>query len=136
MKDRIPTYAGRIRLTPVDGQDGLFDMERADEPLEEGTPLNATVLLSEEVSERYELDEDSTPSDAFLAIADKIDETFSSIEDKIDEIRPISGGGTGAETAEEARENLGAAPAYDYGTADLTAGESELETGKLYFVYA
>lgn len=28
-----------------------------------------------------------------------------------------------------------AAPAYTYGTADLTAGTSALETGKLYFVY-
>lgn len=27
------------------------------------------------------------------------------------------------------------APAYTYGTADLTAGSSSLETGKLYFVY-
>lgn len=30
---------------------------------------------------------------------------------------------------------IGAAPAYAYGTDDLTAGESTLETGKLYFVY-
>ena len=27
------------------------------------------------------------------------------------------------------------APAYTYGTEDLTAGTSPLETGKLYFVY-
>lgn len=27
------------------------------------------------------------------------------------------------------------APAYSYGTADLTPGVSALETGKLYFVY-
>ena len=30
---------------------------------------------------------------------------------------------------------IGAAPAYTYGTEDLTAGTSPLETGKLYFVY-
>ena len=30
---------------------------------------------------------------------------------------------------------IGAAPAYSYGTEDLTAGSSALETGKLYFVY-
>lgn len=30
---------------------------------------------------------------------------------------------------------IGAAPAYTYGTEDLTAGTSTLETGKLYFVY-
>jgi hypothetical protein len=32
-------------------------------------------------------------------------------------------------------EQIGAAPAYTYGTSDLTAGESALETGKLYLVY-
>lgn len=30
---------------------------------------------------------------------------------------------------------IGAAPAYTYGTDDLIAGSSSLETGKLYFVY-
>ena len=32
-------------------------------------------------------------------------------------------------------EDVGAAPAYSQGTEDLIAGETELETGKLYFVY-
>lgn len=32
-------------------------------------------------------------------------------------------------------EDIGAAPAYSYGTSDLEAGTSKLETGKLYFVY-
>lgn len=31
--------------------------------------------------------------------------------------------------------SIGAAPAYTYGTADLTAGTSALATGQLYFVY-
>ena len=31
--------------------------------------------------------------------------------------------------------DIGAAPAYTYGTTDLTAGTSTLETGKLHFVY-
>lgn len=48
---------------------------------------------------------------------------------------PIEKGGTDATTAAGARENLGAAPAYTYGTEDLEAGTSELETGKLHFVY-
>lgn len=47
----------------------------------------------------------------------------------------IEHGGTGASTAEAARGNLGAAPAYTYGTTDLTAGSSTLATGTLYFVY-
>lgn len=48
---------------------------------------------------------------------------------------PITSGGTGATDAATALANLGAAPAYTYGTDDLTAGESELATGTLYFVY-
>lgn len=47
----------------------------------------------------------------------------------------IEYGGTGATAASTARSNLGAAPMYSYGTTDLTAGISPLETGKLYFVY-
>ena len=34
-----------------------------------------------------------------------------------------------------AASEVGAAPAYTYGTADLTAGSSSLTTGTLYFVY-
>lgn len=47
----------------------------------------------------------------------------------------IANGGTGATTATEARTNLGAAPAYSYGTDDLVAGTSPLAAGTLYFVY-
>lgn len=48
---------------------------------------------------------------------------------------PVTKGGTGATTKVDALNNIGAAPAYTYGTEDLEAGVSELETGKLYFVY-
>lgn len=57
----------------------------------------------------------------------------------------VEKGGTGATSAEAALTNLGAAaadhahseyaPAYTYGTEDLTAGTSPLATGTLYFVY-
>lgn len=47
----------------------------------------------------------------------------------------IADGGTGATTATEARINLGAAPAYSYGTEDLVTGSSPLAAGTLYFVY-
>lgn len=48
---------------------------------------------------------------------------------------PVAKGGTGATDAATARTNLGAAPAYTYGTTDLTPGTSPLEAGRLYFVY-
>lgn len=53
----------------------------------------------------------------------------------------INHGGTGANTAANARTNLDVYSKsevdakFDYGTEDLTAGTSALETGKLYFVY-
>lgn len=42
--DRIPTYPGRVKLTPVGGQTNTYDMERADAPIEQGTPLNKNLL--------------------------------------------------------------------------------------------
>lgn len=30
MKDRVPLYPGRVKLTPVTGQENTFDLVRAD----------------------------------------------------------------------------------------------------------
>ena len=43
--------------------------------------------------------------------------------------------GAAAKNHTHTAEDVGAAPAYSYGTDDLTAGTSEIPTGKLYFVY-
>ena len=50
MIDRIPTKPGRIKLTDEQGNVKYYTMERADEPLEEGTPLNKATLLSDDTS--------------------------------------------------------------------------------------
>lgn len=39
--DRIPTKPNRMRITPEDGTTFYATLERADEPILEGTPLNA-----------------------------------------------------------------------------------------------
>ena len=44
VKDRIPTYPGRVILTPVAGQANTYDMVRADEPIEPGTPINRALF--------------------------------------------------------------------------------------------
>ena len=40
VKDRIPTKPNRIRITPENGDPFYAVWERADEPIEEGTPVN------------------------------------------------------------------------------------------------
>lgn len=42
--DRIPTYPGRVTLTPVSGQTNTYDLVRADQPIQEGTPINKALL--------------------------------------------------------------------------------------------
>jgi hypothetical protein len=70
MKDRIPTYAGRIKLVPVQGKENVYDVERADEPQQEGTPLNRMTLLNPEIQNLLNLTDDATPSDALSALRD------------------------------------------------------------------
>ena len=50
MQDRIPTHAGRVVLTPVTGQLNTFDLVRADDPTQQGTPLNTLNLMSNTAS--------------------------------------------------------------------------------------
>ena len=54
--DRIPTYPGRVTLTPVSGQENTFDLVRADQPIEVGTPINKALFDQK----AYTLTEDVT----------------------------------------------------------------------------
>lgn len=69
MKDRIPTYAGRVVLTPVSGN--IYDMTMADEPTEVGTPLNKANLLTDAtaaaIASEFGITPD-TPNEALAAI--------------------------------------------------------------------
>lgn len=44
IKNRVPTYPGRVKLLPVEGQTGIYTMTRADEPTEPGTAVNKALL--------------------------------------------------------------------------------------------
>jgi hypothetical protein len=44
VKDRVATYPGRVKLTPVNGETNLYDMERADSPIENGTPIDKALF--------------------------------------------------------------------------------------------
>ena len=71
MKDRVPTYPGRVKLTPVEGQENTYDMTRADQPAQAGTPLNKATLLKDETAEKLGLDpaDDPTVDDALNGLA-------------------------------------------------------------------
>ena len=68
MQDRVPLYPGRVTLTPVSGQNNTYDMVRADQPTQEGTPLNKSSLLKDATSELYGLGADAVPDDVLKMI--------------------------------------------------------------------
>ena len=70
MKDRLPTYPGRIRLVPVPGQANVYDLERADEATQEGTPLNKANLLDDQTAARLGGDRNMSVNDALNVIID------------------------------------------------------------------
>ena len=85
MKDRLSKYPGRVKLTPVDGQANTFDMIRADEPEEAGTPINKNSLLKDETAEAMGLDPaaDPTPDDALKKIMEKYDPKVGDIVETV-----------------------------------------------------
>lgn len=68
MQDRIPLYPGRVTMTPVSGQTNTYDMKRADEPLQEGDPLNKVTLLTDAVAAKFKHTSKATPNDIFNTI--------------------------------------------------------------------
>lgn len=72
MKDRVPTYPGRVKLIPVEGKENTYDMTRADVPIEDGTPLSKATLLADTTAAMAGLDEGATPNDMFKALAGRI----------------------------------------------------------------
>ena len=64
MKDRVPLYPGRVTLTPVSGQANTYDLTRADQPTQEGTPLNKASLLKDATAALFGLGTDAVPDDA------------------------------------------------------------------------
>lgn len=69
MKDRIPTYPNRIKLTAVNADDGIYDLARADEPTEIGTPLNRSTLLKDTTAQLYGLGDTAVPDDVLNRLA-------------------------------------------------------------------
>lgn len=63
MQDREPTYPGRVTLTPVYGLANTYDMERADRPLQQGTPINKASLLKDATAALFGKTNAAVPDD-------------------------------------------------------------------------
>ena len=79
MKDRVPLYPGRVTLTPVSGQANTYDLTRADQPTQEGTPLNKASLLKDATAALFGKTNAAVPDD-ILSLLSK--STLAQIEEK------------------------------------------------------
>lgn len=115
MKDRKSLYPGRVKLTPVEGQENVFDLERADEPTEQGTALSTYNLLPDYVAEALGLNsaDNPTPAKAFKKIAEGLDPEISII------------------SVNEAEENTQYVFEHPDGTNQSIWARFDVETGKL-----
>ena len=68
MQDRVPLYPGRVTMTPVAGQANTFDMVRADDPTQEGTPLNKATFLKDATAALYGLGTSAVPDDVLAEL--------------------------------------------------------------------
>lgn len=98
MQDRLSTYPGRIKLTPVVGQENVYDVERVDEPSQLGTELKTETLLSDTTAALLGLDNTATPNTAFAQIAN----LMGDLDAKITECAVGSYTGTGTYGASNA----------------------------------
>lgn len=55
MKDRTPKFPGRVKLKPVAGQTDTYDMTRADDPDDTGTPFNKRTMLKDSTAQLLKL---------------------------------------------------------------------------------
>lgn len=68
MQDRIPLYPGRVKMTPVAGQANTYDMVRADDPTQAGTPLNKATLLKDATAALFGLGTGAVPDDVLAEL--------------------------------------------------------------------
>ena len=55
MQDRTSKYPGRVKLLPVAGQENIYDMTRADDPDDTGTPFNKRTMLQDSTAQLLKL---------------------------------------------------------------------------------
>lgn len=80
MQDRVSLYPGRVKLEPVAGQANTYDLTRADQPTQEGTPINKANLLSDATAAAIkallasQTENPATPNDALAILAQAVED--------------------------------------------------------------
>lgn len=104
MKDRVPANPGRVLITPEDGSTAFYaTMTRADNPTQEGDPLNKNTLLKDATAALFGLGTDAVPDDVLAAIQAILNDNMNDISAlkasgaKI-EIGSYAGTGSGGKT--------------------------------------
>lgn len=70
MKDRVSANPGRVLITPENGDAPFYaTMTRADNPTQEGDPLNKNTLLTDATAALFGLGADAVPDDVFVSLA-------------------------------------------------------------------
>ena len=106
MKDRIARNPGRVLVTPENGGAAYYaTITRADNPEQEGTPINKSTLLTDGTAALLGLDENATVDQAFSGVVLKLkDYTVEFItaskdwvapENLVGDVHVIMGGGGG-----------------------------------------
>lgn len=73
MKDRTSKHPGRVKLKPVAGQTDTYDMTRADDPDDTGTPFNTRTMLQDSTGRFLRLPyANPLVDDAFRHMVDRI----------------------------------------------------------------
>lgn len=72
MQDRVPLYPGRVTLTPVSGQANTYDLTRADQPTQEGTPLNKASLLKDATAALFGKTNAAVPDDILSLLSKSV----------------------------------------------------------------
>ena len=83
MKDRVPVNPGRVLIAPENGSSAYYaTMTRADNPTQEGTPLNKNSLLKDSTAALFGLGVDAVPDDVLNAIKTLIDTANANVNTK------------------------------------------------------
>ena len=70
MLDRVPVNPGRVLITPENGAAAYYaTMTRADNPTQEGTPLNKNSLLKDETAALFGLGPDAVPDNVLSLLS-------------------------------------------------------------------